>query len=55
VIPEISQEVLAEMVGTTPPRINGFLSNSGGSASLNTTAAGKPLAHTGVYLRWAIA
>ena len=39
VIPKISQEVLAEMVGTMRPRISGFMTNSGSSASSNTTGA----------------
>ena len=38
-IPKVSQEVLAEMVGTTRPRISGFMNKFRSSASSNTTVA----------------
>jgi CRP-like cAMP-binding protein len=38
VIPEISQETLAEMVGTTRSRVSFFITGSGSSGSSNITA-----------------
>ncbi len=39
ILGKVSQETLAEMIGTTRPRVSHFMTNSGNWASLNTTAA----------------
>jgi CRP/FNR family cyclic AMP-dependent transcriptional regulator len=41
VVPKISQETLAEMVGTTRSRVNFFLNNSRSSGSSSTTASSR--------------
>jgi CRP/FNR family cyclic AMP-dependent transcriptional regulator len=38
VVPKISQEILAEMIGTTRSRVSFFMNRSENWASLNTTA-----------------
>jgi CRP/FNR family transcriptional regulator, cyclic AMP receptor protein len=43
VVPKISQETLAEMIGTTRSRVNFFRTSSRSSGSSNTTAASKSI------------
>jgi CRP/FNR family transcriptional regulator, cyclic AMP receptor protein len=42
-VPKISQETLAEMIGTTRSRVNFFRTSSRSSGSSNTTAASKSI------------
>jgi CRP/FNR family cyclic AMP-dependent transcriptional regulator len=44
VIPKISQETLAEMIGTTRSRVSFFMNNLESWALLSTTAASKSVA-----------
>ena len=41
VLPKVSQETLAEIVGTTRSRVNFFMNKFRGSASSSTTAASR--------------